>query len=312
MTERERWTVYPLLLFTLALVAKDKLFSAHFAQLQVERLSCQVLDVARLSGGNVEADLLTAKLVRGEQVVGTTLVTAPSVQAQEAVLERTVTKQHDAIALKVRDLVLLRPDGQPVGHLSAQDAQGGSLELRAPDGRVLVKLGPDSQNGFGAIATFAAQDKPLVALDAGDRAGQIRVFSHRQEGADPARTVKLFFLADSQNQGVCLATDAAGNLYQLLTRRIASAAPAAPSPSVEPPASEPTSSEPQTEPSPNQEPPPEPPAGASPAESPSAETTPAEPMPPGAETAEPASPPPPGESSTESAEAPPAASPANP
>lgn len=210
MSERERWTVYPLLLFTLALVCKDKVVPPTYEQLQAEQIVCTSLDAQRIQTTSVASRVLVA---------------------DDANLKKLVAQQHDVVQLKSRDLTVVDGEGKELVHLIGVDPLGGRIELHAPDGRLLVTLGADKLNGAGALGTFVSQDQPLAVLDSNDNTGRFMLFSQRNAPGDPSQTCKVLLYTEQNHWGAGLVFDDHAQPHPLATLRITRVIPPGASPS---------------------------------------------------------------------------------
>ncbi len=133
MTERERWTVYPLLLFSLALQFKDKVVPAR--QIEAQQIVCDRLEVRE-----------SAK--------------AQQVEARQGLFEQARTPNLEIVAGK----------DQIYGRLGAQD-NGGFMDLFDGQGILRAKIGPPPGQTAYLLGLFQDDKTPKVVFTEQNGAG---------------------------------------------------------------------------------------------------------------------------------------------
>ncbi|MBX3413215.1 MAG: hypothetical protein KF708_11045 [Pirellulales bacterium] len=139
MSSRERWTIYPLLFFSIGLAMYDRVVSATIVDTDV--VQCDVVECRRL------------------RVLGA------SGQEQASLSERGLVAHSARItALGGEDRLIL-----DTGNTSA-----GQFQLLGADGNRRVALGSDDNNHVGEIAVFGVQPElPLTLISAENGGGMI-------------------------------------------------------------------------------------------------------------------------------------------
>jgi len=167
MSQRERWTVYPLLILALGASLKDKI--APPRRLDVSEIQCDVL-------------------------VANAEVTTQRVQAVEAIQDRLKTAELQVIGSNGSVRALMKEtktgnggglqiygDGNHPVLLAAADQEGhaGTLQLFTAEGQLRVALSTAESNGV--ISTFRDADELLVRTMF-DRKGSGVVFTRDVDG----------------------------------------------------------------------------------------------------------------------------------
>lgn len=268
MTDRERWTIYPLLFLSLALSLRDKLLPPAVHDLSEVR--CRRLEV-------VGAD----KQPRFE--VGVTDKGFGLLQILNAQGKPGVVMTGGAGAAASPLIELVGADDEPRLVMSLAPNQSGNIEVRRGDAQPVIVLGAQGTGNAGAITTYAddmtpqviissvennglfgtvgAAKKKLVELTtdangtgvlityAGDNARQVVLDSQsggRLTTFSPDGKPQFAVTHDDKGAGQAVAFDAEGNLYLPLTTRVKPKP--APAPESEPaeakPAEDPAATEP--------------------------------------------------------------------
>lgn len=218
MTDRERWTIYPLLIFSLALSLRDKVFPP--AVLTVPDVRCQRLEVTDPSGTprvimGISAKESGAFELRGPDGKNRIVMTS------EPVVGGVIELLNDAATPTVEiggeqkgaagTVTTFGKDSRPLVILSAVENNGAIVTLRG-DQKKLVELGADS-GGSGMFTLYGADQIPRVILNSEQDAGRVATYDERG---------RLLFLIsrDEQGTGRAFATDVHGQLYLVLTAHL--------------------------------------------------------------------------------------------
>jgi hypothetical protein len=133
MSDRERWTVYPLILFCLAVSLRDKL--APPVHLSIPDLQCQQIE-----------------LVRSDLTPGVRLGISEEGGGLIEVLDKNANAR-----LKLGSL----------------GGKSGFIEVSSGEGTPAIHLSVDAESNTGIISTFAPDNSKRIVLDAQGETGRI-------------------------------------------------------------------------------------------------------------------------------------------
>jgi hypothetical protein len=174
MTERERWTVYPLLFLALGIAVKDKVVNQlSISNVRCRTVVCEALQVddpqggdrVIINAGNVRCQNLVAAraVASGGNVQGENVVAVNNVQGQNVVATGNVQGEHVVGTSNMQSPsvicnALLVPDaeGEQQAVISA-NAQGGFLRLQGKTNGVTAFLG--NTEDFVGLVVIDAEGK---------------------------------------------------------------------------------------------------------------------------------------------------------
>jgi len=268
MTDRERWTVYPLLLLALGISMRDKL--APPPVLRTKDLQCERLEIVSPKG---HPRAVIAAM--GEK---SGIVELLGADGKPKLLLAAGSDQSDRPVIQ-----LLGSDGDARVEMTVLKQEAGSVQLRRSADQTIVALGTDKEGTAGAITTFAGDNLPTVAIGsvagngvvstagpdnkrlgdltfATNGAGSVTTYlgdskqvvldSHQDAGRVSTITkdgrLQFIITGDEQGLGRAIATDKQGKLYLAVMAGLTLAPATAPAPEADPKA-EPSPDKPEGE-----------------------------------------------------------------
>ena len=274
MTDRERWTIYPLLVLSIGMQVRDKLIPP--TTIRTQSIHCQALTIGNgdktpriLASANGTVQVLGADN-KPRVVLGIAPNNAGVVDVRGSGGQRQAAMMVDE-AQHVGSMATFAADGKPRVFIAAGEGAGGLITVHGPGGREIVALGMGKPLG-GIVASPVAGNEE-EAQTTGEvpppMGGQLALFS--DEGKP-----QWLLTHDERGSGRALAFDDRGHLYLVLMATLnvtpgppgraqpatepsnpasapatGEAAPATDKPATEPPAAGP----PSTEPPPTEAPP---------------------------------------------------------
>jgi hypothetical protein len=151
MTDRERWTIYPLLLMSIGMQLRDKVFPS--AVFKARAIHCQTLTV----GDNANAPRVAVSPNGIVQLFG----------------EDKKPRMMLGTAENKGIMQLLGDDKKPRVVLGVAANDAGVVDVHGADGERRAAMMVDESQQIGSLATFAADGEPRVVIAAGQGAGGI-------------------------------------------------------------------------------------------------------------------------------------------
>jgi hypothetical protein len=182
MTDRERWTVYPLLLLSLAISVRDKMFPPRV--LKIPEVQCQQLQVIGPGAKPLVA------LGASSQQAGIVELMAGDGRPKLVLAAAADGTDHCAVQLLGRD-------GKAKVTLGTSDPDTGRLQIFHGDQQPAVVLSTDIEGKAGAISTFVDAEHPQVLIGSIGNNGIVTTL-----GADQKKLIELS--ADSTGAGVLM------------------------------------------------------------------------------------------------------------
>lgn len=197
MTDRERWTVYPLLILALGLALHDKLLSSSFVDAQ--RVTCRELIVKGRDGTTVMQ--ATAGGDGGGRILVFGGTKKPNVLVEASKGGGTIQ--------------LIGDEGHILADLGHDDSGNGHLVLLG-EGDELVVLGDDDHDS-GKVVVFGPENHACVALTVETDKGNGQVRTYNIEGV--AQVIlestngggQLFTVSDEKKPLIAIQHDGAGS-----------------------------------------------------------------------------------------------------
>jgi hypothetical protein len=146
MTERERWTVYPLLLLSLGISLRSKITQS----LDLHEISCSTLRCNHIVGHDPETACQTLLCDH----IAATDAGMQRLKAQEVDVRRCVAQEGDMRRCVAQEVDVFGPDGKV---------------------RLILKAESPKVGGGGAVAVLSAEGKPEVVLRALPEGGVVEV-----------------------------------------------------------------------------------------------------------------------------------------
>jgi hypothetical protein len=228
MSDRERWTIYPLLFLALALGLRDRLIPPDPpADMTLRELTIVGEDNRaniRLTGADKKGKSPSIQILNAQG--------SPSWLA--TVVPRTGVAFQETSAIVARDVRVVGPDGKPrvVIAIGQDDAHSGVVEwlsdegkqlilagggsvvahdvrVVGPDGkpRVVIGVGPDAEHS-GVIEWFTKDGVRLLVAGGGtDESGAITSYRH---------SVEQFSVGSNQNGTIIVARGSDGKAYLVM------------------------------------------------------------------------------------------------
>lgn len=206
MSDRERWTIYPLLFLALALSLRDRVFPPRPTALSARQLTIVGEDGRPnilLRGSDEAGGASVIELLNAEGNTAWIVVAGPGGSGIET-----------TGALLAREIRVLGPDGRarlgmgsgPVEHAS------GRIEWFNADEELIMAAGGSDTEG-GGLTTFRPGKLPQVSF--GSNANGSVIVARNAEGIP-----SVVLLCDETGVGRCLVTDGEGNVQLLVGRPV--------------------------------------------------------------------------------------------
>lgn len=214
MTDRERWTVYPLLLLSLAISLRDKI--APPTTLTLRSLQCQQLSV--VGAGNKPSVLLgsSGPNMGAVEVYGPSGKPAVAIGSNKQAGGGVELFGQDGEARLVMSAVsgpsnlpviqLVGADNKPKLALAVTEQNAGRVELVTGTNQPALTLGTDAEGKSGSVVTFGESARPQVILDTAGGYGRVSTFS------DQGR-LTFTITHDENGVGRALGVDEQGKVY---------------------------------------------------------------------------------------------------
>lgn len=241
MTDRERWTIYPLLVLSIGMQVRDKLIPPK--SIRTQSIHCQALTIGDddktpriLASANGTVQVLGADN-KARVVLGVAANNAGVVDVHGADGERRAAMMVDE-SQQIGSMATFASDGEPRVVIAAGEGGGGIVTVHGPGGRQLVALGMGKPLG-GLVTSPAAasveEAQPAAEVPPPPLGGQLALFS-----ADGKP--QWLLTHDERGSGRALAFDDRGHLYLVLmaTLNVTPGPPGRAQPATDaPPAAEP-------------------------------------------------------------------------
>ena len=215
MTDRERWTIYPLLVLSIGMQVRDKLVPAK--TIRAQSIHCQALTIDNgdkspriLASANGTVQVLGADN-KARVVLGIAPNHAGVVDVRGADGQRRAALLVDE-GQQIGSLATFGPDGERRVVVAAGEGGGGLITVHGPVGRQLVALGmgkPLAGLVTSPAAANADEAQPDAEVPPPPLGGQLALFS--DEGKP-----QWLLTHDERGAGRALAFDEQGHLYLVL------------------------------------------------------------------------------------------------
>ncbi len=215
MTDRERWTIYPLLVLSIGMQVRDKLVPAK--TIRAQSIHCQALTIDNgdkspriLASANGTVQVLGADN-KARVVLGIAPNHAGVVDVRGADGQRRAALLVDE-GQQIGSLATFGPDGERRVVVAAGEGGGGLITVHGPVGRQLVALGmgkPLAGLVTSPAAANADEAQPAAEVPPPPLGGQLALFS--DEGKP-----QWLLTHDERGAGRALAFDEQGHLYLVL------------------------------------------------------------------------------------------------
>ena len=187
MSERERWTIYPLLILALGASLKDKVVPPR--NFEVDRLKCNQIEAAKANLGVAQAELAT--------LVGATV-------------QRLQVAEGDYQLLQARKFRIVGKDGSVRVLLGETETEtGGGIQIYGNGDHPVATVVASPDGTSATVQIFNAEGQRRVALSTADQSGVISTFT-----GDDQLLVRVMF--DRRGSGVIFTRDHDGKLRLLL------------------------------------------------------------------------------------------------
>ncbi len=187
MSERERWTIYPLLILALGASLKDKVVPPR--NFEVDRLKCNQIEAAKANLGVAQAELAT--------LVGATV-------------QRLQAAEGDYQLLQARKFRIVGKDGSVRVLLGETETEtGGGIQIYGNGDHPVATVVASPDGTSATVQIFNAEGQRRVALSTADQSGVISTFT-----GDDQLLVRVMF--DRRGSGVIFTRDHDGKLRLLL------------------------------------------------------------------------------------------------
>ena len=187
MSDRERWTIYPLLLLALGAALKDKAMPPK--TLEVNELKCN-----QLQANKAEIQLAKVNLA--------TMATATVNHFQ-------ATDCHSQL-VQARNLRIVGSDGSLrvlIGEI--ETSHGGGIQVYGEGEHPILSASSEPSGASGTVQVFTSDGKRRVALSSGDGGGVVSTYTD-----DNQLLVRVMY--DRKHSGVVFTRDQDGQLRLLL------------------------------------------------------------------------------------------------